>query len=148
MKNTLALAFALMTTFPSPSVAATSLLKSSKASPANNVVTEALLSALSQVESGNDDMARGRDGERSRYQIMPDVWKRFGRGMRPWNKDEAKIVATKIWQERVEWFMKRHDRKPTTVEMYVLWNAPAQAYAQKISPRVMERAVRFERLTK
>src|SRR5574343_374466 len=110
MKNTLALAFALMTTFPSPSVAATSLLKSSKASPANNVVTEALLSALSQVESDNNDQARGRDGERSRYQIMPDVWHRLGRGMRPWNKSEAKIVATKIWQERVEWFMKRHDR--------------------------------------
>lgn len=148
MKNTITLAFVLMASFPSPSVASTSLFTNSTASPANNVVTEVLLSALSQIESGNDDMARGQAGERSRYQIMPDVWKRFGRGMRPWNKAEAKIVATKIWLERVQWFMKRHDRKPTTVEMYVLWNAPAQAYAQRISPRVMERAVRFERLTR
>lgn len=148
MKNTLAIALSLVTISPSTSVASTSLLNYSKASPAAMVVTEALLSALSQVESGDDDKARGMDGERSRYQILPDVWKRFGRGMRPWNRDEAKIVATKIWQERVEWFMKRHDRKPTTVEMYVLWNAPAQAYNGKISKRVMERALRFENLTK
>lgn len=131
------------------SVASGSTNQNSTASPATQtVVTEIHFKALSQIESDNNDYARGRDGERGRYQIMPDVWKRFGRGLNPAYKEHSKIVAGKIWQERVQWFMKRHDRKPTTVEMYVLWNAPAQAYAQRISPRVMERAVRFERLTK
>lgn len=36
-----------------------------------------LLQALSQVESGDNDKAKGKYGEVSRYQILPRVWGRY-----------------------------------------------------------------------
>src|SRR6266567_952502 len=41
-------------------------------------------SALSQIESGDNDKAVGRLGEISRYQILPDVWSAFATDKANW----------------------------------------------------------------
>lgn len=97
-------------------------------------------SALSMIESGNDDQAIGTLGEVSRYQIRPFLWP----GGDPVNAYVALTVAQKIMQPRVAKFQAAHHRAPTDFEFYVLWNAP-----QEVShPRhaVAERAERFANL--
>jgi hypothetical protein len=40
---------------------------------------EVLLSAIAEVETGNNPSQLGRDGERTRLQILPETWRRFSR---------------------------------------------------------------------
>ena len=53
--------------------------------------------ALSQLESGDDDGAIGAAGEVSRYQIKPELWRKYAVGNADWQKsDEALAVAKAI----------------------------------------------------
>jgi hypothetical protein len=79
-------------------------------------------SALSMLESGNDDQAIGSRGEVSRYQIRPYLWP----GGNPVNAHVALNVAQKIMQPRVAHFEQTHNRAPSDFEFYVLWNAPQE----------------------
>src|ERR1700677_2745464 len=79
-------------------------------------------SALSMLESGNDDQAIGSRGEVSRYQIRPYLWP----GGNPVNAHLALNVAQKIMQSRITRFEQTHNRVPTDFEFYVLWNAPQE----------------------
>lgn len=79
-------------------------------------------SALSMLESGNDDQAIGSRGEVSRYQIRPYLWP----GGNPINAHVALNVAQKIMQSRIARFEQTHNRVPTDFEFYVLWNAPQE----------------------
>jgi hypothetical protein len=97
-------------------------------------------SALSMIESGNDDQAVGSLGEVSRYQIRPYLWP----GGSPLNANLALGVAQKIMQSRVAKFEKTHDRKPTDFEFYVLWNAPQEVNHPRRA--VAKRAERFANL--
>lgn len=36
-----------------------------------------ILKCISEIESGNVDIARGKDGERSRYQLKQEVWEQY-----------------------------------------------------------------------
>src|SRR5690349_12183147 len=74
-------------------------------------------SALSMLESGNDDEAIGTHGEVSRYQIRPYLWP----GGNPLNAHAALKVAQNIMQQRVAKFEASHHRAPTDFEFYVLW---------------------------
>ena len=99
-------------------------------------------SALSQIESGDDDHAVGSAGEVSRYQIKPEVWRRYARATADWTKPEdALSVAKEAMQERCTAFERSAHRPPTDMEFYVLWNAPAQV--QRPGKAVAGRAERF-----
>lgn len=99
-------------------------------------------SALSMLESGNDDNAIGTHGEVSRYQIRPVFWP----GGDPKDAGSALAAAKQIMSERVARFTENHGRAPTDFEFYVLWNAPVQlAHPSKA---VSERARRFANLVR
>jgi hypothetical protein len=95
------------------------------------------LSALSMLETGNNDRALGRKGEVSRFQILPAEWRRYGTGD-PHNPAGAARAVQRIMAARC--------RAPsvTNFDFYVLWNAPAQAGHP--SSVVRERAQRFANL--
>jgi len=99
-------------------------------------------SALSQIESGDDDKAVGRLGEISRYQILPDVWNSYAPETANWeNPKDALKVAKVAMKKRCADFEQSFHRAPTDFEFYVLWNAPAQI--ERPSRVVSERAKRF-----
>lgn len=106
---------------------------------------ESLLNALGMIESGNNDKARGRSGEVSRYQIMPSVWRAY-RGGNPRNEYEATRVASKIMSDRIERFQSIHGRSPTFRECYTLWNKPSRAMRLSASAVDLKRGERFEAL--
>ena len=97
-------------------------------------------SALSMIESGDDDHAVGPGGEVSRFQIRPVLWP----GGNPRDSKEALAAAEEIMKPRLEEFQKTHHRQPTDFEFYVLWNAPWEA--DHPSKAVTERARRFSNL--
>lgn len=97
-------------------------------------------SALSMLESGDNDCAVGPCGEISRFQIRPELWP----GGNPRNMRESLAAAQAIMKLRLEDFQKAHGRPPTDFEFYVLWNAPWQA--DHPSKAVTERARRFSNL--
>jgi hypothetical protein len=97
-------------------------------------------SALSMLESGNNDYAVGQRGEVSRFQILPTLWP----GGDPQNRQEALAAAKEIMQVRLNRFEKTHKRSATDFEFYVLWNAPWQA--NHPSKAVSDRAERFANL--
>jgi hypothetical protein len=101
--------------------------------------------ALSQIESGDNDRAVGRQGEVSRFQILPEVWRRYAPVRANWRKpDDALSVAKVAMQERCLAFERRFHRSPNDVEFYVLWNAPSQL--PRPSKTVYQRAQRFQNL--
>jgi hypothetical protein len=79
------------------------------------------LSALSMLETGNDDHAVGSD-------------------------ETARKVMTQLMDKRLHAFEEHFGRKPTDFEFYALWNAPAQAMSGHFSRAVAERCQRFANL--
>jgi hypothetical protein len=104
-------------------------------------------SALSQIESGDNDHAVGSAGEISRFQMRPETWQRFAPPTADWTKPEdALAIAKEAMQDRCCAFERSVHRPPTDFEFYVLWNAPAQV--QRPSKAVSARAERFCNLVK
>jgi hypothetical protein len=99
-------------------------------------------SALSMIESGDDDLAVGPGGEVSRFQIRTELWP----GGNAQNVQDALAAARKIMQPRLEAFLKSHKRPATDFEFYVLWNAPWEI--NHPSRAVTERARRFSNLVR
>jgi hypothetical protein len=98
--------------------------------------------ALSLIESGDNDKAIGPHGEISRYQMQPDLWKRYAPTNADWTKPEDSLgVAKAVMQQRCDAFERSMHRPPTDFEFYVLWNAPGQV--KKPSKAVSRRAERF-----
>jgi len=100
-------------------------------------------SALSMIESGDNDAAIGPAGEVSRFQIQPMLWSNVcvlptDTGTNP---AVALHVAQTIMRERCAQFESKFGRPPTDFEFYVLWNAPSQI--RRPGKRVSERANRF-----
>ena len=101
--------------------------------------------ALSQIESGNNDLAIGAVGEISRYQIRPEVWAHYAPPNSDWQTPgDALVVAKKLMQERCSDFRRKFQRQPNDFEFYLLWNAPAQV--RRPSSVVRQRAKRFCRV--
>jgi DNA-binding transcriptional regulator YdaS (Cro superfamily) len=99
-------------------------------------------SALSQMESGDNDRAVGGAGEVSRYQIKPEIWWRYAPNDADWtDPNDALAVATQIMRERCAAFERAAHRPPTDSEFYILWNAPAQV--RRPGKAVLGRAERF-----
>jgi hypothetical protein len=97
-------------------------------------------SALSMLESGDNDRAVGPGGEVSRFQIQRVLWP----GGNPSDSKDALSAAREVMQPRLAEFQKAHGRAPTDFEFYVLWNAPMQL--NHPSKAVSERAKRFANL--
>lgn len=115
-------------------------------------ITAIHLAALSQIESNDNDLAVGRNGEVSRYQISRGIWdshariRRHGRYvvLDPREESTARIVAMYLWNDRVTWFEGEEKRAPTMTELYGLWHRPSRA--GQLRPRELERAQRFANL--
>lgn len=84
-------------------------------------------SALSMQETGDDDSARGPDGEVSRYAILESLWNVNANQGDAWtNRWQALRVAMKIQSSRVVSFAKNQGRMPTDLEWALLWKCPAR----------------------
>jgi len=108
-------------------------------------------SALSMIESGDNDRAIGPGGEVSRYQLKPAVWSRLAPAdSNPADPRDALAVTQAIMRDRCAVFENRFHRPPTDFEFYVLWNAPAQLIGMNtraaVSQTVADRAHRFSNL--
>ena len=104
------------------------------------------LSALSQIESGDNDQAVGKAGEISRYQVLKNEWRSVTPSTNYRDPSAARQVVQVLLQRRLARFEQIYRRPPTDFEFYALWNAPAQVYQRRISPTVAERARRFSNL--
>ncbi len=101
--------------------------------------------ALSQIESGDNDLAVGAAGEVSRYQIKPELWQRYAGPKADCQRAaDALSVARSVMAERCAAFERSFNRSPTDFEFYVLWNAPA--LVRTPNSVVAERAERFSNL--
>ena len=104
------------------------------------------LSALSNIETGNNDSMVGRAGEISRYQVLKAEWRSVTSSTSYRDPEIARLVTVKLLEQRVERFKARYNRPPTDFEFYALWNAPTQALTGRISNTVAERCRRFANL--
>jgi len=104
------------------------------------------MTALSMLETGDNDTMVGRAGEISRYQVMKSEWKSVTPSRNYTDPDLAKQVALKILEQRLQRFESIYKRPATDFEFYALWNAPGQALNGRISRVVAERSQRFANL--
>src|SRR4051812_33085616 len=76
-------------------------------------------SALSQIETRDNDSAVGAAGEISRFQIKPKLWRRYARVDADWkNPAEALAAAKQLMKERCASFERAYNRTPTDFEFY------------------------------
>lgn len=105
------------------------------------------LSALSMLETGDNDRMVGRAGEISRYQILKSEWRSVTDSTRWTDPQVAKAVTLTLIDRRLKQFRAKHHRDPSDFEFYVLWNAPAHVLVRgKVSKVVAERAQRYANL--
>ncbi len=98
--------------------------------------------ALAELESNNNDNVLGSAGEVSRYQMRPEIWRRYAPTNADWrNPTNALQVAKLVMQDRLVEFEHTFGRPPTHFEFYILWNAPGQI-SHPVNA-VRERAERF-----
>jgi hypothetical protein len=114
--------------------------------------------ALAMIETGatqpqrsSADRIRGRDGEVSRFQILPSIWHRYSASREYDNPEIAWQVANQILDERIGWFRSRTNRAPTTAEVYLLWHRPGHFSAAgfdtaRVRRLFVSRAERFANL--
>ena len=104
------------------------------------------MTALSMIESADNDRLVGRAGEISRYQILKREWRSVSSSQRYSDPVTARSVTRTLADRRVRSFQTRFGRPPTDFEFYGLWNAPAQVLNGRVSRRVAERCHRFANL--
>jgi hypothetical protein len=120
--------------------------------------TERFRNSLAMFETGASspargaaDALRGRAGEVSRFQIMPDVWQSYSRSRDYTNPEVAWTIAERILTDRIGQFRSSTNREPSALEVYLLWNKPGhfEASAFKVDKvRILyrSRAERFANL--
>ena len=104
------------------------------------------LTALSMLETGDDDRMVGRAGEISRYQILKSEWRSVTNSLRYADPETARNVTLTLLERRGRAFRTAYHRNPTDFEFYGLWNAPGQVLEGRVSPRVAERCRRYANL--
>ena len=109
------------------------------------VITAAHIAALGMLESGNDDAAVGKKGERTRFQMMPNVIAHYpDLAKDPTNAKLAEKYTLQEWSHRIFHFEAEFNRVPTVKEIALLWHCPARV----LHPNAEERgyAERFSNL--
>ena len=104
------------------------------------------LSALSMLETGNDDRAIGSAGEISRFQVKKAEWQSVTNSANYCDFGTARAVMTQIMEKRVNAFKAHFGRQPSDYEFYALWNAPSQVMEGRVTPKVAGRCERFANL--
>src|ERR1700743_1352893 len=104
------------------------------------------LSALSMLETGNDDSAIGSAGEISRFQVKKAEWRSVTNSANYRDSETAKKVMIQLMDKRIHAFQQHFGRPPTDFEFYALWNAPSQALSGHLSSKVADRCQRFANL--
>lgn len=114
-----------------------------------------LLRCISEIESGNDDNAIGKQGERSRYQILQSTWYQYTSldfHNYCYHYETASSVARIHLSKIILKFHNDANRKPTPAELYVIWNAGYSYYFHKrfdierVPKTLYNRAKRFSNL--
>lgn len=116
---------------------------------------DAKLRAISQIESSDNDKAKGRHGELSRYQLKRSVWKQHF----PDEKDQRHIPteakrcakAHLCWLELKLCLFKK-TRDPDPRDVYAAWNIGLEAFARRdydfdrLPNTIKKRSERFSNL--
>ncbi len=94
---------------------------------------------------------RGTNGEVSRFQIMPSVWRQHSQSRDYDNPEVAWEVAQQVLQERSRWFSAANGRAPDAAELYLMWNKPGYFAAagfdvKRVKTLFQQRAQRFANL--
>src|SRR3954454_20828809 len=74
------------------------------------------LSALSMLETGNDDRAVGSAGEISRFQVKKAEWRSVTNSANYSDSETARKVMIKLMDKRIHAFEEHFGRKPTDFE--------------------------------
>ena len=112
------------------------------------------LKALAMIESGCNDFAKGKKGERSRYQILPSTWKEVS------NKSFSSALYPQIASQAASCYLNRLSnrfyttnlRRPSDLDLYVMWNWGFAKYEraefkyEKVPAKVRDAAERFSNL--
>ena len=100
--------------------------------------------ALSLIESGNQDAARGRAGEVSRWQLLRSEWRRATNApvILATNTATSMAVCDAVMAKRVGRFVLASHRQPNDREWSLLWHCPAHVDHPRKDER--EYADRFE----
>src|SRR5437870_678619 len=104
------------------------------------------LSALSMLETGDDDRAIGSAGEISRFQVKKAEWRSVTNSANYSDSETARKVMLQLMDKRIHSFQEHFGRQPNDFEFYALWNAPAQVLGGHVSHKVAERCERFANL--
>lgn len=97
-----------------------------------------LASAISQVESGNNDSAIGKQGERGRYQIQQQLWQQISH--LPFDQAHNPTEAKKVALRHLEWlsnkFRDHQSLERSRVYLIALgWHAGPQAVLHLFATR-------------
>jgi len=92
--------------------------------PLQAINIPALLHALSSCESGNDDRAIGRRGERGRYQIRRAVWDHYGRGIFELeaHREPSATMCAQRYLTMLARSLLDHEIVPNVTDLATLWN--------------------------
>jgi hypothetical protein len=110
------------------------------------------LLALAMIETGVNDREIGGQGEISRYQLSPAVWRNYTDSDDYTDPQVSMQVAGQHWRYLANYFKQKTGREPDDFDMYVLWNTRYGYYEKKgfsqhnISPVIQDRAARFVNL--
>lgn len=110
------------------------------------------LKAISQIESNDNDKAKGRHGELSRYQIKKAVWRQHF----PSEKDQRHIPteARRCAKAHLCWLelklcLAQRIKEPNPRDLYAAWNLGLEGYSRhgfsfnKLPAHIQDRAQRF-----
>jgi hypothetical protein len=137
---------------PRPAIAQAKCTATMQARPDAPPLDSKHLWALGMIETGNNDWEVGGEGEISRYQIHPVVWRAYSASRDYENPVISVHVARAHWRYLAEYFKEHAGRAPTDFDMYVMWNTTYGYYAHKgfnphrLAPVVQDRAQRFVNL--
>lgn len=116
---------------------------------------DAKLRAISQIESNDNDKAKGRHGEISRYQLKRAVWKQHF----PSEKDQRHIpsAARRCAKAHLCWLelrlcLAKQTKDPNPRDVYAAWNLGLEAFSRRdydfdrLPDTIKQRAERFANL--
>lgn len=120
----------------------------------NSIIT-AILLALADIESSNNDWAVGKLGEVSKYQISKDNWSYYTH-YEKFNPNEdsslASCIAIVIINSNSYSYRINKGKDPRPKDIYAMWNVGYYKYKaygydlSKFSKEIQDRCQRFENL--
>lgn len=108
------------------------------------ISTDRLLRAIAQAESANDDLATGRHGEITAWQMKVSVWRQHSH--RPISDAKLHWIAYLVAQDHLKWLM-AHMIRPTPFRLCIAWKVGLTAFKRdEYADEVMDYASRCENI--